>query len=150
MVWGGWNPLMCLANRWNIWRMEICAKCPAQERKERAYGIWRRMWGSSQKKLCLRPVLSYRDREHEEWGLRGSLFLLPESSRARLQQSTVQCGLVSWTWQRHPQGPRQGMAPPSLLPGPCPVLCVPEWPPEMSSGQDLGKVPFSLPAVREK
>lgn len=90
------------------------SKKKGKERKEHV-GIWLRMWGSSQRKLCLRLVLSYRDREHEGWRLHGSLFLLPESSRPWLQQSAVQCGLVSRARQRHPQGPRQG----TTLP-PCP------------------------------
>ena len=107
------------------------------------------MWGSSQRKLCLQPVLSYRDREHEEWGLHGSLFLLPESSRPRLQQSTVQCGLVSRAWQGHPQGPQEGTAPP---PAPRLIACaaLPIVTSRDEQGPGLGKVQLLSPSLEGK
>ena len=84
-----------------------------QKRKEGACGYLTKHLGGLPEKAVF--PLSYRDREHEGWGPHGSLFLLPESSRPRLQQSSVQRGLVSRAWQGHPQGPQQGTVPAPYL-----------------------------------
>ena len=146
---GGQNPLIPMANQWNIQRMEVHAKCLAQKRKEGACGYLTKNAGKFTEEAMFTPSAFLQGQR--TWGMETTR----QPSLASRKQQTVATAKRSTMWAcvtstaEAPPGTSARYYTSSLPPGPWPVPHRPEWPPEMSRGQGLGKSSFSLPARRE-